>query len=123
MHAKFKFGGALGTRKSPKNPVKPLSKRQIPEITRQPLIIGIFECIIQMVGFALSGRHLFRVLFQDDPAFEMKASTMSTRSGRHFLQIPGPTNVPDRILRAMDRPTIDHRGPAFAVLTRKSWKA
>ena len=37
-------------------------------------------------------------------------------SGRHFLQIPGPTNVPDRVLRAMDRPTIDHRGPAFAEL-------
>jgi alanine-glyoxylate transaminase/serine-glyoxylate transaminase/serine-pyruvate transaminase len=34
-------------------------------------------------------------------------------SGRHFLQIPGPTNVPDRILRAMDYPTIDHRGPEF----------
>ena len=41
---------------------------------------------------------------------------MSHRSGRHFLQIPGPTNVPDGILRAMDRPTIDHRGPAFAEL-------
>ena len=38
------------------------------------------------------------------------------RSGRHFLQIPGPTNVPDRILRAMDYPTIDHRGPTFAKL-------
>ncbi len=37
-------------------------------------------------------------------------------SGRHFLQIPGPTPVPDRILRAMDHPTIDHRGPAFARL-------
>jgi alanine-glyoxylate transaminase/serine-glyoxylate transaminase/serine-pyruvate transaminase len=37
-------------------------------------------------------------------------------SGRHFLQIPGPTNVPDRILRAMDRPVIDHRGPEFAKL-------
>ena len=37
--------------------------------------------------------------------------------GRHFLQIPGPSNVPDRILRAMDMPTIDHRGPAFADLT------
>ena len=34
--------------------------------------------------------------------------------GRHFLQIPGPTNVPDRVLRAMDYPTMDHRGPAFA---------
>ena len=34
-------------------------------------------------------------------------------AGRHFLQIPGPTNVPDRILRAIDNPTIDHRGPEF----------
>lgn len=42
---------------------------------------------------------------------------MSYKSGRHFLQIPGPTNVPDRILRAMDRATIDHRGPEFATLT------
>jgi alanine-glyoxylate transaminase / serine-glyoxylate transaminase / serine-pyruvate transaminase len=39
-------------------------------------------------------------------------------SGRHFLQIPGPTNVPDRVLRAIDRPTIDHRGPGFAELGR-----
>ena len=38
------------------------------------------------------------------------------KSGRHFLQIPGPTNVPDRVLRAMAQPTIDHRGPAFATL-------
>ena len=42
--------------------------------------------------------------------------TTRHRNGRHFLQIPGPTNVPDRILRAMDRPTIDHRGPEFARL-------
>ncbi|MCW9079017.1 MAG: aminotransferase class V-fold PLP-dependent enzyme [Gammaproteobacteria bacterium] len=41
---------------------------------------------------------------------------MPYKSGRHFLQIPGPTNVPDRILRATDRPTIDHRGPEFAGL-------
>src|SRR3954451_20066176 len=40
----------------------------------------------------------------------------SFRSGPHFLQIPGATNVPDRVLRAMDRPTIDHRGPDFARL-------
>ncbi len=38
------------------------------------------------------------------------------RAGRHFLQIPGPTNVPDRVLRAIDRPVIDHRGPEFAKL-------
>ena len=44
---------------------------------------------------------------------------MSHASGRHFLQIPGPTNVPDRVLRAIERPTIDHRGPEFAVLGRE----
>lgn len=43
---------------------------------------------------------------------------MTVRRGRHFLQIPGPTNVPDRILRAIDRPTIDHRGPEFAAMTK-----
>ena len=40
-------------------------------------------------------------------------------AGRHFLQIPGPTNVPDRVLRAMDYPTIDHRGPQFAAIGKK----
>jgi alanine-glyoxylate transaminase/serine-glyoxylate transaminase/serine-pyruvate transaminase len=43
---------------------------------------------------------------------------MAYQSGRHFLQIPGPTNVPDRVLRAMAAPTIDHRGPEFADLAR-----
>jgi len=41
---------------------------------------------------------------------------MPRNAGRHFLQIPGPTNVPDRVLRAIDFPTMDHRGPDFAVL-------
>jgi alanine-glyoxylate transaminase / serine-glyoxylate transaminase / serine-pyruvate transaminase len=41
---------------------------------------------------------------------------MPNTSGRHFLQVPGPSNVPDRILRAIARPTIDHRGPEFARL-------
>src|SRR6266567_6333942 len=41
---------------------------------------------------------------------------MTVHTGRHFLQIPGPTNVPDRVLRAMDMPTLDHRGPEFAEL-------
>jgi alanine-glyoxylate transaminase/serine-glyoxylate transaminase/serine-pyruvate transaminase len=44
---------------------------------------------------------------------------MAHRAGRHFLQIPGPTNVPDRILGAIAKPTIDHRGPAFARLGRE----
>jgi alanine-glyoxylate transaminase/serine-glyoxylate transaminase/serine-pyruvate transaminase len=51
--------------------------------------------------------------------FASRSSSVAYRSGRHFLQIPGPTNVPDRILRAIDRPTIDHRGPEFAELTRE----
>jgi alanine-glyoxylate transaminase/serine-glyoxylate transaminase/serine-pyruvate transaminase len=41
---------------------------------------------------------------------------MTLHTGRHFLQIPGPTNAPDRVLRAIDQPTIDHRGPEFAQL-------
>jgi alanine-glyoxylate transaminase/serine-glyoxylate transaminase/serine-pyruvate transaminase len=41
---------------------------------------------------------------------------MAHRAGRHFLQIPGPTNVPDRVLRAIDLPTMDHRGPEFGEL-------
>jgi len=44
---------------------------------------------------------------------------MTRHAGRHFLQIPGPTNVPDRILRAIDNPTIDHRGPDFQRLGQK----
>jgi alanine-glyoxylate transaminase/serine-glyoxylate transaminase/serine-pyruvate transaminase len=43
-------------------------------------------------------------------------SSQTRRAGRHFLQIPGPTNVPDRVLRAIDFPTMDHRGPEFAAL-------
>jgi alanine-glyoxylate transaminase/serine-glyoxylate transaminase/serine-pyruvate transaminase len=41
---------------------------------------------------------------------------MPRQAGRHFLQIPGPTNVPERVLRAIDFPTMDHRGPDFAEL-------
>ena len=44
---------------------------------------------------------------------------MPSRSGRHFLQIPGPTNVPERILLAMAQATIDHRGPEFSRMTRE----
>ena len=44
---------------------------------------------------------------------------MPVKRGRHFLQIPGPTNLPDRVLRAIDAPIIDHRGPDFALLTRE----
>jgi alanine-glyoxylate transaminase / serine-glyoxylate transaminase / serine-pyruvate transaminase len=47
------------------------------------------------------------------------AQNSSRTAGRHFLQIPGPTPVPDRILRAMDMPVIDHRGPEFGKLGRR----
>src|SRR5688500_3914974 len=44
---------------------------------------------------------------------------MTRRGGRHFLQIPGPTNVPDRVLRAIDFPTMDHRGPEFGTIGKE----
>lgn len=44
---------------------------------------------------------------------------MTHQSGRHFLQIPGPTNVPDRVLRAIDSATIDHRGPEFQQMSKE----
>ncbi len=43
---------------------------------------------------------------------------MAFKTGRHFLQIPGPTTIPDRVLRAIDRPVLDHRGPDLQVLCR-----
>jgi alanine-glyoxylate transaminase/serine-glyoxylate transaminase/serine-pyruvate transaminase len=47
---------------------------------------------------------------------EIRRKEMSYPSGRHFLQIPGPTNVPEQVLRALAKPTIDHRGPEFKAL-------
>ena len=44
---------------------------------------------------------------------------MKHQSGRHFLQIPGPTNVPERVLRAIDRATVDHRGPEFQTMSQE----
>ena len=49
----------------------------------------------------------------------MPQKNASRAAGRHFLQIPGPTPVPDRVLRAMDTPLIDHRGPEFAKLAKR----
>ena len=47
------------------------------------------------------------------------AKNSSRPIGRHFLHIPGPTPLPDRVLRAMDTPIIDHRGPEFAKLAKR----
>ena len=44
---------------------------------------------------------------------------MTHQTGRHFLQIPGPTNVPDRVLRAIDSATVDHRGPEFQQMAKE----
>ena len=41
------------------------------------------------------------------------------KAGKHFLQVPGPTNIPDRILRAIDAPAMDHRGPKFQDLSKR----
>jgi len=41
-------------------------------------------------------------------------------TGRHFLQIPGPSNIPDRVLRAIDRPVMDHRGAEFAGIVKET---
>ena len=49
----------------------------------------------------------------------MPQNNTSRAAGRHFLQIPGPTPLPDRVLRAMDTPIIDHRGPEFAKLAKR----
>src|SRR5437763_1490179 len=50
--------------------------------------------------------------------FASGSNSPRIQTGRHFLQIPGPSNVPDRVLRAMDFPTIDHRVPEFDRLGR-----
>src|SRR5271163_5268944 len=49
----------------------------------------------------------------------MKSNAPAARSGRHVLQIPGPTNVPDRVLQAIAMPVVDHRGPDFAELGKE----
>ena len=61
-----------------------------------------------------------RDAFSSSPAPIAPTKTLNRiGQGRHFLQIPGPTNVPDRVLRAIDFPTIDHRGPEFQKLALK----
>jgi alanine-glyoxylate transaminase / serine-glyoxylate transaminase / serine-pyruvate transaminase len=49
-----------------------------------------------------------------------KISEVAIHTGRHFLQIPGPSNIPDRVLRAIDRPVMDHRGTEFASIVKES---
>src|ERR1700716_1389091 len=51
-----------------------------------------------------------------EPRQDREGRQMTLHTGKHFLQIPGPTNIPDRVLRAMDMPGMDHRGAEFAEL-------
>src|SRR3569623_2718401 len=55
-----------------------------------------------------------RLYYKGICAIKIEELEMVGHTARHFLQIPGPSNVPDRVLRAMDMPTVDHRGPEFA---------
>jgi hypothetical protein len=68
-----------------------------------------FRLLREIIAYKIRSSH-----FLEPPMKLSQGLALNSHpSGRHFLQIPGPTNVPDRILRAMDYPTIDHRGPEF----------
>ena len=88
-------------------------------VSRSGLPIGAhlaaaFGADDQLLAFA---REVSRAI--PPPRFPRSSRAMNIRSpGRHFLQIPGPTDVPGRVLRAISEPTIDHRGPEFAELGR-----
>jgi len=68
-------------------------------------------------------RRLGRVSETRRQRIRRSATNPMIRTGRHFLQIPGPTNVPDRVLRAISRPTIDHRGAEFAKMATEVLEA
>lgn len=64
-----------------------------------------------------SNQQAFALMLRNIAVFACnQGGSMARAAGRHFLQIPGPTNVPDRVLRAIDFPTMDHRGPEFGEL-------
>ena len=72
-----------------------------------------------MLSFHSTAQYAIAIAAQTPLQPIVERTSMSNtprRAGRHFLQIPGPTPVPDRILRAMDMPVIDHRGPEFKKL-------
>src|SRR5579872_887964 len=73
------------------------------------------RCLNRLVRAVVHG-HTAR--HRSDEPQPMK-NTAPVHTGRHFLQIPGPTNVPDRVLQAMSFPTIDHRGPEFSALGKE----
>src|SRR3954465_7208535 len=74
---------------------------------------------LRMVALALSGLHNTRPLARESFGARRRETVMSHQPGRHFLQIPGPTNTPLSVLAAIAKPTIDHRGPEFGNLGRE----
>src|SRR3954465_1839261 len=74
---------------------------------------------LRMVALALSGLHNTRPLARESFGARRRETVMSHQPGRHFLQIPGPTNTPLPVLAAIAKPTIDHRGPEFGILGRE----
>src|SRR6478735_7441709 len=71
------------------------------------------------VALALSGLHNTRPLARESFGARRRETAMAHQPGRHFLQIPGPTNTPLPVLAAIAKPTIDHRGPEFQALGRE----
>src|SRR3954468_22664923 len=74
---------------------------------------------LRMVALALSGLHNTRPLARESFGARRRETVMSHQPGRHFLQIPAPTNTPLPVLAAIAKPTIDHRGPEFGILGRE----
>src|SRR5829696_10506479 len=74
---------------------------------------------LRTVALALSGLHNTRPLARESFGAWRRETVMSHHPGRHFLQIPGPTNTPLPVLAAIAKPTIDHRGPEFGILGRE----
>lgn len=81
------------------------------------IIAGVVLLLVEMVCPAWC-ELIFRGNRNQEPCAVRATGYGCEMSGRHFLQIPGPTNLPDRVLRAIARPVIDHRGLEFARLAR-----
>ena len=74
-----------------------------------------------MHAVCFSARSEFIPVISAEPfAISANGLEVTVHTGRHFLQIPGPSNVPDRVLRAIDRPVMDHRGTEFATIVKEA---
>src|SRR6202041_3081621 len=83
-----------------------------------PASSGFFERVSR--NQRAPGRLISRRAIYFSASKSLYSELQMIRSGRHFLQIPGPTNVPDRVLRAMHQPVMDHRGAEFSKLASEA---